>query len=212
MSVAERLGVPVEHIEQVSLLSAHVLPMPDALFSEVFRLVAEASKGAQGYAAFGSQESVPAPVDHSLREAQILLAAALLSQAQQTAEGRLSGALSLMAPLVARANPMKTLGPEGAALRSELLPAGWKAMSTNWEKLRYAWREGMEHLLDVGPEDSATVQALNEITRLHPAEKEPVSVAIQESFPAPKIAFAVTVIGMFFTMRTVVREVNGRRR
>lgn len=189
MSVAERLGIPVEHIESVDVLNSHVLAPADKLFEEAFRIAQEQ----------------PA-------KAQTILAAALLSQAQQTSEGRLSGALSLIAPLVARANPMKTLGPEGATLRAELLPSGWIAMSRSWHKTRYAWREGLEHLLDVRPEDQATIQSLNEITRLHPAEPEPVSVSIQESFPAPKVAFAVTILGMAFTMRTVIREMSLARR
>lgn len=191
MSVAERLGVPETQIQNVDLLNTHALPTPDALFDQAFSVC----------------QSNP-------EEGQLLLAAALLSQAQHTPEGRLSGALSLLAPLVARADPMKTLGPEGAALRSELLPSGWKAMSQSWEKLRYAWREreGLPTLLDVRPDDQTTVQALNEITRLHPAEPEPVSVAIQESFPAPRIAFAVTVLGMAFTLRTVIRDLNRPKR
>lgn len=184
MSVAERLGVSIEQIEQVELLKHHVLPGPDQLFET----------------AFNTAQQNP-------EHAQLLLAAALLSTAQHTAEGRLSGALSLMAPLVARADPMKTLGPDGAQLRAQLLPSGWIAMSKSWDKTRYAWREGMQELLDANTaEDAPVVQALYEITRLHPAEPEPVAVAIQETFPAPKVAFAVTVIGMAFTVRTVLKE------
>lgn len=189
MSVAERLRIPVERIEQVALLRTHYLAPPHNLFVAAFRVA----------------ESNP-------EEGQLLLAAAILSQAEKTAEGRLSGALSMIASLVAHADPLKTLGPDGAQLRNELLPSGWESMTQSWMQTRYAWREGLEKLLSVTPSEAPVVQALNEITRLHPAEREPVSVHIQESFPAPKVAFAITVVGMVFTMRTVFKEVKSTRR
>jgi len=188
MSVAERLRIPVERIEQVSLLRTHFLAEPRKLFAEAFRIA-----------------------EQNPEEGQLLLAAAILSQAEKTAEGRLSGALSMISSLVAHADPLKTLGPEGATLRTELLPSGWESMTLSWMQTRYAWREGLETLLDTTPSEAAVVQALNEITRLHPAEREPVSVHIQESFPAPKVAFAITVLGMAFTLRTVFKEVKSRR-
>lgn len=143
----------------------------------------------------------------------MLLAAALLQKAQSTNEGRLSAALSMIAQLVAKADPQRTLGPPGAELRAHLIPSGWMAMADSWEKTRYAWREGMEVLLgaEQSPSSRATVQALNEITRLSPAEPEPVKVHIQESFPAPKIAFAVTAIGLGFSLRSFIKEWRSRK-
>lgn len=185
MSVAERLGIPAETVEQVDLLASPALPSPDILFEQAFTV----------------GEKNPA-------EAQILLASAILAQSQKTSEGRLSGALSLIAQLVSRADPYMTLGPKGASLREELFPTGWKAMTLSWDRTRYAWREGMEHLLGVRPEDKPIVQALNEITRLHPAEPEPVKVHIQEQFPPPMIAFGLTVLGLGLTLRTAIREIR----
>jgi len=189
MSVAERLGVPIEQIEQVGLLASPVLPAPETLFAQ----------------AFATGESNP-------QEAQLLLAAAILAQSQQTTEGRLSGTLSLIAQLVSRADPYQTLGPKGAQMRQDLFPTGWEAMTKSWDRTRYAWREGMEHLLDVRPEDQPIVQALNEITRLHPAEPEPVKVHIQEQFPPPMVAFGITILGLGLTLRTVVKEIRPLRR
>lgn len=185
MSVAKRLGIPPEHVEQVSLLANPGLPNPEVLFRQ----------------AFATGESNP-------REAQILLAAAILSQSQQTAEGRLSGALSLIAQLVSRADPFMTLGPKGAVLRQELMPTGWEAMTKSWDRTRYAWREGMEELLSVSEEDRPLVQALDEITRLHPADPEPVKVAIQEQFPPPMVGFALTLLGLGLTLRGVIKEIR----
>ncbi len=189
MSVAERLGVPIEQVEKIDLLMAPVLPSPERLFAETFRIA-----------------------EQDPQTAQVLLAAAIMAQGQRTPEGRLSGTLSLIAHLVASADPMKTLGPDGAQLRHELLPTGWQAMTQSWQKTRYAWREGLEHLLDVQADQTATVQALNEITRLHPAEPEPVSVAIQEQFPAPVVAFGLTIFGLALTARTALKEMRQARR
>ena len=188
MSVAERLGIPPEQIEQVGLLNNPVLAPADTLFA----------------AAFSTGEKNPA-------EAQTLLAAAIISQAQQTAEGRLSGALSMIAQLVSRADPMMTLGPKGAELREQLMPTGWQAMTHSWDRTRYAWREGMEQLLDVKQEDQRVVQALNEITRLHPSEPEPVKVHIQEQFAPPVVTFIISALGLAFTARTVIKEIRSRK-
>lgn len=186
MSVAERLGITTDKAEQYGVLQPTTIGNSDALFDEAFKV----------------GEKDPA-------RAQILLASALLSRAQETSEGRLSAALSLMARLVANADPMMTMGPNGHHLRNEIMPSGWKEMSTSWKKLRYAWREGMVDLLSVSPENEGIVQALDEVTRLHPAEPEPVTVAIQEQFPHPKIAFMVTIIGLGFTFRTFMKEIRG---
>lgn len=198
MSVAERLGIPVEHIEQIDLLNKGMLPDASSLFGATFRKVGVVASSEQ----FGAETA------EELQNAQTLLAAALLDQAQHTELGRLSAALSLIAQLVVRANPQKTLGPEGAQLREHLIPEGWEAMSKSWERTRYAWREGLDELLDANKtaEGRAVVQALNEITRLHPADPEPVQVHIQETFPAPKLAFGLSVLGILFSMRTFIKE------
>lgn len=184
-ALAQRLGVPHALLSKVPLLSGHALARPEVLFQEAFRI--------------GKTDP---------ESANLLLAAAILSRAQSTSEGRLAGSLSLLSRLVARANPYKTLGPEGAHLREEIMPSGWVEMTKSWKRLRYAWREGMSDLLDVGSEDTGIVQALNEITRLHPAEPEPVSVSIKEQFPKPRLAFAVSVLGIGLTLRFALREIR----
>ena len=208
MSVAERLGVPVEHVENVGMLKGGVLPSSQLLFNEAFGMVRSCAQGT----AYG-RDPGDTSADPKLLEAQMLLAAAILDKAQSTSEGRLSAALSMIAQLVAKANPSKTLGPEGAELRSHLIPSGWMEMSSSWEKTRYAWREGMESLLDAGenPSSRAVVQALNEVTRLSPSEPEPVKVNIQESFPSPKIAFAITAIGIGLSLRSFTKEWKSKK-
>lgn len=206
MSIAERLGVAPEVIEDVDDLSDGLLPPAEKLFESSFGLVKKVSTDES----YGRAGPASVRTKEQLQEAQLLLAAAILDRAQKTNEGRLSGALSMIAQLVARADPEKTLGPEGAQLRHHLLPNGWISMTESWERTRYAWREGMEVLLDANAtsEGRALVQALNEITRLHPAESDPVKVHIQETFPAPKVAFALTAIGLAFSARTFIKEVR----
>ncbi len=185
-ALAHRLGIPAERITKVSLISGHALPDAKVLFEEAFRVAPEEPD-----------------------DANLLLASAILARAQATEEGRLAAALAMMAQLIARADPYKTLGPNGAHLREELMPSGWQEMSRSWRKVRYAWREGMVDLLDVRPEDGAIVHALDEITRLHPSEPEPVSVSIKEQFPEPRVAFLITAIGLGLTLRAFVKEMRG---
>lgn len=209
MSVAERLGISPESVEEVETLNALVLPNADALFREAFGKVDTIKARAETY----GDDSLDKRSKAELHKAQLLLAAAILDKAQNTSEGRLSGALSLISQLVAKADPEKTLGPSGAALRQHLIPNGWIAMTGSWERTRYAWREGLEHLLDANatPEGQAIAQALNEITRLHPADPEPVKVNIQETFPSPIVAFTLSVIGVGLSLRGFVREMKGKR-
>jgi hypothetical protein len=170
----QRLGVTQAQVQQVDLLQGTALPEANTLFDQAF-----------------------ARAQTDANEAQVLLAAALLSQARQTAEGRLSAALSLLAKLVANADPMYTLGPTGAEFREHSMPNGWRYTAQSWQRLRYAWREprGLKDILGVDPNDPIA-DALDEITRLSPAEPEPVSVAIQEQFPPPRIGFAITIVGL----------------
>jgi len=178
----DRLGLPREEMGNLPILAGRALPDPNTLFDQAFE---------------GAEEHP--------QESQTLLAAALLSQARNTPEGRLSGALALIAKLVARANPDMTLGPRGSELREHLMPNGWRYTAQSWGRLRYAWREGMRDLLDVHEHDPIA-DALDEITRLNPAEPEPVSVAIQEQFPPPTVGFAITVLGLSLTGYGIYRN------
>lgn len=189
MPLADRLGVEAEQVDRVDLLVAPRLADPETLLQAAF------DRG---------------PTDSDA--AGLLLAAALLSQAQRITEGRHAAALALLARLVARADPRKTLGPDGMARRAELMPNGWKYTIGSWPRLRYAWREGLRDLLEVRQEDDATADALDEVTRLTAAEPEPVSVAIQESWPQPRVAFAVTFVGVTVAGWALWRELSYERR
>ena len=133
---------------------------------------------------------------------------ALLAVAHETTDGRHKSALLLLARLVGNADGRMTLGPPGASKRSELFPTGWKEMAHSWPRLRYAWREGLEDLLSPPESEQATVLALDEITRIHPAEKEPVPVTIQEVFPSPVVSFIVSAAGLALSMRLMFRTGN----
>jgi hypothetical protein len=194
--LARRLGVEPALVHRIDLLRAARLPEPEALLE----------------AAFSSGPSDPAA-------AQVLLASGLLSSAQRTPEARLAVTLSLLARLVARADPQKTLGPTGAGLRAELMPNGWRYTISSWPRLRYAWRGGLVALLDPRPEDASTVEALDEVTRLNPSEAEPVSVSIHEAFPEPRVGFGVAALSLVVSGWTLAREIRrekvgrrGRRR
>ena len=201
--LARRLRVPVEQLERVGALQVAVLPDPETLFS----------------AALNSPQQDP-------EASQIALAAALLSAAEHSQEGRMRAGLTLLSKLVVRADPMMTLGPEGAEMRARILPKGWRGATSSWMSFRYAWREGMRHLLGV-PEDETSAEdaiadALDELTRLHHAEAEPISVAIQQSWPPEPIGGLVTIVGLGFTVwgvfggfrreRELDREVAIRKR
>lgn len=185
MPLAERLGVPTEQIARVDCLAGPHLGAPEDLIKQAFETGATDPDAAQ-----------------------MMLAASILSQAQKTVEGRLSAALSLLARLVAKADPRKTLGPDGAVARQEFMPNGWRYTLSSWPRLRYAWREGLRDLLDVRPEDEATADALDEVTRMSPAEPEPVSVAIQESWPQPRVAFGVAFAGLAVSGYTLWRNLH----
>lgn len=147
--------------------------------------------------------------------ASALLACALLAKAHETKDGRLKSALLLLARLVANADARKTLGPDGAALREELMPTGWKDTASSWQRLRYAWREGLVDLVEPDDREASTVEALDELTRMHPTEPEPVPVHIQEVFPSPYVSFAVSAVGLLLSLRIVAkdwREGKKRRR
>ena len=188
MPLAERLGVPVEQVSRVDLLQVPALPEPEKLIS----------------AAFERGPSDP-------EAAQVLLASAMLAQAQRTAEGRMSATLSLLARLVAHADPRRTLGPEGATIRHEIMPNGWRYTLASWPRLRYAWREGMRDLLQPSEANLGIADAIDEVTRMNEAEPEPVSVAITETWPQPRIAFAVTAAGLAIAGYTMYRQLAADR-
>lgn len=144
--------------------------------------------------------------------ASVLLAHAILRKAQETPEGRLKSALCLVARLVANADAKKTLGPKGRSTRDELMPAGWKETMGSWPKFRYAWREGLVDLLEPSEDEHATVEALDELTRMHSNEPEPVSVHIQEVFPSPPVSFALSALATILALRTAVVEVRRYRK
>jgi hypothetical protein len=124
MGLSRRLGVAPQELARVGLLDSPKLPDYEQLLTKAFKV---------------GPSDPPA--------AQVLLAAAILSKAEQTAEGRLAAALALLARLVAKADPEMTLGPKGATLRADIMPNGWRYTITSWPRLRYAWREGLADLL-----------------------------------------------------------------
>ena len=222
MRLAARLGLPEAEIAHLPMLQGASLPEPDALLDEAFKVAPTDPKGGQA-----------------------LLAAAVLSESTLTPEGRHAAALSLLAPLVAGADPYMTLGPKGAELREDLMPNGWRYTISSWERLRYAWREGLWSLLGLEKQDGAAgrpasvedafgeaggpvegqrteeprhlavMSALDEVTRLSPAEPEPVKVAIQEQWPSPKISFFVAIASLGLTVWTAwykVRDIKKARR
>lgn len=152
---------------------------------------------------------------NSPQDGALLLGCALLARAHETKDGRLKSTLLLLSRLVAKADGDQVLGPAGAALRQELLPTGWKDLSGSWQRVRYAWREGLQKLLDPDPSEQATVEALDELTRMHPNEPEPVPVNIQEVWPSPWVSFTISGLGLMLSLRAMAvdyRRGNGRRR
>lgn len=143
--------------------------------------------------------------------AGVLLGVAVLQASQETNDSRLKSALALLSRLVARAPVRKTLGPAGRALREELMPGGWKDTVQSWPRTRYAWREGMVQLLEPPPSEAGTVEALDEVTRLHANEPDPVPVAIQETWPSPPVTFALSAIGTLLAVRSAVKEMKTLR-
>lgn len=189
MDLAERLDIPREHAEAYGLVERGRLRPPAPLIGEAVRLGPNDPAGAQAK-----------------------LAAAVASAGERTSEGRHAAALTLLAPLVARADPMMTLGPNGAELRAEIMPNGWLHTLSSWERLRYAWLTGLPGLLGLRGEDRLVVNALNQVMRLTEAEPEPVKVAIQEQWPAPAIAFGVGIIGILVSGINVYQGLRSARR
>lgn len=186
MNLAQRLGVDDQRAEAYGLVEGGQLRHPVALIDEACSLGPNDPGGAQ-----------------------VKLATAALSAAQLTTEGRHRAVLSLIAPLIANADPMMTLGPKGAALRAEIMPNGWKHTLASWPRLRYAWREGMPKLLEVDMDRfGPVVNAINEVTRLTSAEPEPVSVAIQDQWPSPPIAFTLSLVGTAVSMWGIYKGVS----
>lgn len=146
------------------------------------------------------------------KTATMLLGCALLATAHETKDGRLKSALLLLARLVSNADGKKTLGPAGADLRAELMPVGWRETAHSWQRVRYAWREGLARLLEPDESEAATVEALDELTRMHPAEPEPISVNIQEVFPSPWISFSVSALGLALSLRALAIDYRRRRK
>ncbi len=146
------------------------------------------------------------------KSASALLGCAILAKGHETKDGRLKAALLLLARLVAKADANKTLGPDGRSARDELMPVGWKETCASWQRLRYAWREGLVDLLEPPASEAPTVEALDELTRMHSNEPEPVSVNIQEVFPSPWISFGVSAAGLGVSMWVMWRDWNGRGR
>ena len=141
----------------------------------------------------------------------LTLAAAMVSKADHTADGRLSAALILLAPLVADSDPYVVLGPQGDGpiIREHALPAGWPATIQSWEKLRFAWREGLQELLRIDADDERSVAALNQLTRLHPGEEEPIRVAIKETYKMGGAEKALAWGGAILTMKGLFDLVYG---
>lgn len=177
MAIAQRLGIHPNKVEQLDLVVGTRIREPKDLLAAAFKAGPVAPK-----------------------KASILLGTAILAQAERTAEGRLAAALALLAPLVAQADARKTLGPEGATIRMDIMPNGWEHTLTSWGRLRYAWREGMGKLLDERKEHRFVYSALDELTRMSPAEPEPITVSITEKWPTGPAGTLLTLGGGLLTV------------
>jgi len=187
-SIARRIGV--EGTAAADRLDGTELQLgPEALFGKAFEL---------------------GPTDPD--GASLMLGMAILATAHETKDGRLKSGLLLLARLVAQSDANRTLGPAGSAVREVLFPTGWKELVRSWPRFRYAWREGMSDLLQPRESEAATVEALDELTRMHPNEPEPVPVNIQEVWPAPGISFGVSMIGLVFSGLAISRDWRRSRR
>lgn len=94
--------------------------------------------------------------------AQALLAAGLLGFSRLVADGRHGGCLASLAWLIARSDPLKTIGPRGAETRFQAMPNGYAGMVTSFENLRYAWLNGLPDLL---VHDRSNFHTINELVR-----------------------------------------------
>lgn len=175
-SYSERLGL-LETSGALTPLDGRRLPEPEKILQDAYALGPKDPQGAQH-----------------------LLAAGILSAAHRAEEGRLCGALILLSRLVATADPMKTLGPAGSELRLLSMPNGWTYTITSWFRLRYAWLTGLPELLDLGKTDDplrkALGEAIEEMVRLHEGEPEPTAIILQEQWPPPKVALAISLLGI----------------
>ncbi len=186
--LARRLAIPVELAERAGLTDPKVLKDPAALI--------------QAAAQVGPKDP---------EAASALLAAAVLGQSEQGADPRLSTFLRLLASMISHSKASVLLGPEGSALRAQLMPNGWLYTIQSWPRSRYAWREGMTRLLEVGPEDIDRLHALDEITAMSGSEAEPVSVVIQDVWPPKPVTTILTLIGMIVTSFGLYREFGPKR-
>jgi hypothetical protein len=187
--LARRLAIPVELAQRAGLTDPKLLKDPAALI--------------QAAAQVGPKDP---------EAASALLAAAVLGQSEQGADPRLSTFLRLLASMVSHSKASLLLGPEGSALRAQLMPNGWLYTIQSWPRSRYAWREGMTQLLEVGPEDVDRLHALDEITALSGSEAEPVSVVIQDVWPPKPVTTILTLIGMIVTSLGLYREFGPKRK
>lgn len=187
--LARRLAISVELAQRAGLTDPKLLKDPAALI--------------QAAAQVGPKDP---------EAASALLAAAVLGQSEQVADPRLSTFLRLLASLVSHSKASLLLGPEGSALRAQLMPNGWLYTIQSWPRSRYAWREGMTRLFEIGPEDTDRLHALDEITALSGSEAEPVSVVIQDVWPPKPVTTILTLIGMIVTSFGLYREFGPKRK
>jgi len=138
--------------------------------------------------------------------ASVWLAGALVAQAEREVDGRLRSFLVLLAPIVARSDAGLLLGPPGANLRQEVLPNGWTYTIESWHRMRYAWREGLVRLFHTTEGDRRVLQALDQLSRVSVGEADPVTVAIQESWPPKPWATVITLLGAALAAVGLSRE------
>jgi hypothetical protein len=186
VSLHDRLGVDVQVVDRFGLLQSAVLPDPKELFDAALEVAPSDPDGAKG-----------------------LLAAALLSTAERSDEARLMAALPLIAQLVARTDPKMTLGRSGEVVRTHAMPNGWRYMSESYERVRYAWRNGLRELLTDDPALSAIKVALDEVTRLYPGEPEPTRVVIQEQWPSARAAGLISIASLMLSAWAVRDSLPG---
>ena len=187
--LARRLGVEVQEVERFGLSRDGVLRDPDALIDEALAL---------------------GPTDP--RGATTLLAAAILSAAQRIPDRGHALVLATLAPLVAKSDPMIVLGPGGAPARARVMPNGWRHTLGEWERLAYAWREGMAELLILKDSDAPIINALDEATRLRAADPVPTRVILKERSPTEGLALAVSMLGIGLSVYNLARERELRAR
>lgn len=177
MAVHERLGIDPEVVDRFGYLQSSSLGEPKDLFDAALKAAPKDPEGAQA-----------------------LLAAALLSSAERATEGRLIASLSLIAQLVAHVDPQLTIGNKGKSVRTEAMPNGWRYMAESYERIRYAWRNGLRELLKAPPELEPIKKSLDEVTRLYPGEPEPVRVHLQEQWPSNRAAGMISIASLALSL------------